>query len=244
MLSWLKSEAEVLKRIATNRQTLANTIQFMLSSAFPYPEHAFAQKVYVAINVPRDKLQLAPDQRPGDIDYLIVPFSETEILFERTIAIEAKVLRPSVNNPGRSTNSMGRTQVDGLLRDGFPFVGLLHISVPEPLPSQLHWKIRHMSNRLGANGELLETGEYHMFDPFPLVSAERQEGRVLALDLPKEVGYQVIAMTLSKDGERFCGNTVGGGCIGVCNPGASNTLVNSVQVLLTAEPRLFEAVHW
>ncbi|HEY9209981.1 MAG TPA: hypothetical protein VIO56_01110 [Methylotenera sp.] len=244
MLSWLRSEAEVLKRIASNRHTLANTIHFALDSAFPYPENAYAQDVFIGINIPRDKLQLAPDQRPGDIDYLIVPFSENEILFERTIAIEAKVVRPSVSKPGRNTNTMGRTQATGLLRDGFPFVGLVHISVPEPLPSQMHRKIPVLSNSLGPNGELLETGEYHLVDPFPLLSAKRQEGRVLALDLPKEIGYRVIAMTLSDDGEGFCGNTVGQERRGARNPIISNTLIKSVQELLTAEPHLFEAVRW
>ncbi|WP_217896077.1 hypothetical protein [Achromobacter denitrificans] len=107
MPSWLNSEAEVLKRIASNRQALANSIGFALDSAFPHPESAFAQNVYVGINIPRAKLQLSPDQRPGDIDYLIVPFSEHETLFERTIAIEAKVVRPSLGNPGRNTNTMG-----------------------------------------------------------------------------------------------------------------------------------------
>ncbi len=244
MLNWLKSEAEILKRIVSNRQTLANTIHFALDSAFPYPEHAFAQDVYVGINIPRVKLQLAPDQRPGDIDYLIIPFSKNEILFERMIAIEAKVVRPSVINPGRNTNTMGRTQAAGLIRDGFPFVGLVHISVPEPLPTQMHWKIQHISNNLGPNGELLETGEYSMVDPFPVLSATRQEGRVVALDLPKEVGYRVIAMTLSKDGERFCGNTIGEERRGVRNNIMSDTLIKSVNALLTAEPHLFQTVRW
>lgn len=149
MPRWLNSEAEVLKRIASNRQALANSIGFALDSAFPHPESAFAQSVYVGINIPRAKLQLSPDQRPGDIDYLIVPFSEHETLFERTIAIEAKVVRPSLGNPGRNTNTMGRTQVDGLLRDGFPFVGLLHISIPERLPCKCTGKLHLFLTSLG-----------------------------------------------------------------------------------------------
>ncbi|GEM_PF-1329189 len=244
MPRWLNSEAEVLKRIASNRQALANSIGFALDSAFPHPESAFAQSVYIGINIPRAKLQLSPDQRPGDIDYLIVPFSEHETLFERTIAIEAKVVRPSLGNPGRNTNTMGRTQVDGLLRDGFPFVGLLHISIPERLPLQMHWKIPFVSNVLGPNGELVETGEHHLFDPFPLVSAERQEGRVSSLALPKEAGYRVIAMTLSDDGEGFFGNTLGEQRSGARNPGASRTLIKSVQMLLGTEPHLFHVMHW
>jgi len=175
---------------------------------------------------------------------LIVPFSENEVLFERTIAIEAKIVRPSISNPGRNANTMGRAQVSGLLRDGFPFVGLVHISVPEPTPLHMHWEVPQISNSLGPNGELIETGEYHMFDPMPLLSAKRQEGRVLALGLPVEVGYRVIAMTLSKGGEQFCGNTIGEVRIGARNPLVSNTVLKSVQMLLTTEPYLFEVVHW
>jgi hypothetical protein len=225
MGNWLKSETKILERILSNRQTFVNTVHFALDSAFPYPESAFAQSLYVGIN-------------------LIVPFSENSIFFERTIAIEAKVLRPSTSNPARNANTMGRTQVNGLVRDGFPFVGLVHIAVPDTLPSQMHWSVPHLSNSLGPNGELLKTGEYHMIDPFPLFSAARQEGRMLALDLPHEVGYRVIGMSLSKDGEQFSGYTIGQDRKSVRNPGASRTLIRCVQTLLTAEPHLFKTVSW
>ncbi|SUV72546.1 Uncharacterised protein [Bordetella bronchiseptica] len=244
MLDWLSSEAEVLKRIVANRQALASTMHFALDSAFPYPEHAFAQSVYVGINIPRAKLQLSPDQRPGDVDCLIVPFSDNEILLERTIAIEAKIVRPSISNPGRNANTMGRAQVRGLLCDGFPFVGLVHISVPESMPSHMHWEVPEISDIAGSNGELIETGEYFIFDPFPLASARRQEGRVLALGLPVEVGYRVIAMTLSNNGERFCGFTIGEARAGARNPVVSHRVLEAVRMLLTTEPHLFEVVHW
>lgn len=108
----------------------------------------------------------------------------------------------------------------------------------------MHWKIPLISNKLGPDGELLEIGEYNNVDPFPVLSARRQEGRVLALNLPKEVGYRVIAMTLSKDGERFCGNTIGEERRGLRNNIVSNTLIKSVQALITAEPHLFKIIHW
>ncbi|CFN94022.1 Uncharacterised protein [Bordetella pertussis] len=244
MLDWLSSEAEVLKRIVANRQALASTMYFALDSAFPYPEHAFAQSVYVGINIPRAKLQLSPDQRPGDVDCLIVPFSDNEILLERTIAIEAKIVRPSISNPGRNANTMGRAQVRGLLCYGFPFVGLVHISVPESMPSHMHWEVPEISDIVGSNGELIETGEYFIFDPFPLASARRQEGRVLALGLPVEVGYRVIALTLSNNGERFCGFTIGEARAGARNPVVSHRVLEAVRMLLTTEPHLFEVVHW
>lgn len=244
MPTWLQSETEVLRRIASHRQTLANTIDFALASAFPYPEHTFGQSVYLGINVPREALGLSPKQRPGDIDYLLIPIKDDAILVERVIAIEAKIVRPTLKNPARNANGMGGEQVQGLLRDGFPFVGLVHISVPEPLPPQLHWTVPHVSNRLGISGELIETGEKFQVDPFPLVSAARQEGRVLALRLPEEVGYRVIAMTLSKDGERFAGYTLGEDRRGARNPQISSALVRSVEALLMAQPRRFARICW
>jgi len=244
MRGWISSETEILKRIAAARHLLANTINFVLDSAFPHPESAYAQDVLVGINVPRSKLQLAPDQKPGDIDYLIVPFSKDGILLQKTIAIEAKVVRPSLGNPSRNTNTMGRSQTEGLLRDGFPYVGLVHISVPEPLPAQLQWKVPVVSTDLASDGQLIKTGEHFMFDPFPLMSAERQKGRLASLGLPREVGYQSIAMTIAKDGEGFCGNTVGESRVGVQNPGTSKILIKSVQLLLQNEPHLFDVVRW
>ncbi|MBU4611778.1 hypothetical protein IMZ29_14910 [Achromobacter sp. GG226] len=230
--------------MAESRTSLAATIHFALDAAFPYPEKAFSHDVYLGINIPRAKLGLAPNQRPGDIDYLIVPFSGELARFDRTIAIEAKVVRPSMKRPGRNANAMGRSQVEGLLRDGFPYVGLVHVSVPERLPPDLHWRVPVMSGKPGPNGELVDTGDYYVVDPFPIWSAERQERRLMALKLPSEVGYRVIGMTLSADGNRFCGNTIGEWRIGTRNPRCCQERIHSVQKLFSEEPHLFSLVRW
>ena len=92
------------------------------------------------------KLGLDADGKPGDIDYLVLPLDNSKPLVDRTIAIEAKIVRPTIENPERNANSFGREQIFGLLKDGFPFVGLLHIVVPEPLSKDLHWQIPLMKN--------------------------------------------------------------------------------------------------
>ena len=204
-MKWLSCETQVLKRIVTSKQLLANTICFALDSAFPHPEHAFAQDILVAVNVPREALALPPGRKPGDVDLLLVPYRDRPMP-ERAIAIEAKVVRPTVEKPSRNVNSMGRRQALGLLEDGFPFVGLLHIVVPESLPEEHHLRVPVCDNKLDKAGKLKETGEYMSVDPFPLASARRQEGRLKALALPEPVAFKSIAFGLNVEsyGDFWC----------------------------------------
>src|SRR5688500_12634751 len=94
MPPWTRSEIEVLRRITASRTVLANTIYFGLETAFPDPEHPYGQDILVAVGVPRTDLGLDPSQKPGDIDLLVVPVRRSEVLEDRIIAIETKILRP------------------------------------------------------------------------------------------------------------------------------------------------------
>ncbi|WAB90915.1 hypothetical protein [Pseudomonas citronellolis] len=243
-IEWAKSETEILFRILDNRQLFANTVHFALASAFPCPEAAFGCDVYVGVNIQRGKLNLNLRQRPGDVDYLIIPVRDERVLTDRIIAIEAKIVRPTIKNPSRNANSMGRSQIEGLLHDGFPFVGLLHIAIPEPLPAEAHWKISELTHSLGADGKLLESGRYFVFDPFPLLSAQRQEGRVLSLNLPDEVAYRVIGIEFSQSDSILFGCTIGEYCRGKRNSRESASLTAAVESLLGNEPGLFQKVCW
>ncbi len=46
-----------------------------------------------------------------------------------------------MRKPSKNVNTNGVKQVYGLLRDGFPYVGLLHIVIPEPFPKYFHRKL-------------------------------------------------------------------------------------------------------
>jgi hypothetical protein len=241
--NWTESETEVLTRVRNSRQILANLIGFMLEAAFPHPEHQFGQDILVAINVPRQRLGLSAGGRPGDIDLLVVPVSD-EPLVERVIAIEAKIVRPTMENPSRNANAMGRSQALGLLYDGFPFVGLVHICIPSELSSELHLRIPRVSSKLGLNGELVETGEYMDVNPFPLISAKRQRGRVLALGLPPEIGFHALGLELSGDGQRFVANTIGDEQRPIRNPQSSPQLFKAIRQICLEAPELFLRVCW
>lgn len=89
---------------------------------------------YVTKTILRKELKLAENKKPGDIDVLIIPFNQKKIYFENTSVYEIKIVRPTLSNPSRNANSLGISQVLGLLEDGFPSVSLIHICLTEPLP--------------------------------------------------------------------------------------------------------------
>lgn len=241
---WRQSEEKILKRIIANRACLANCINFSLNSAFPYPEHQFANDVLIFLSVPRAELGLDPERKPGDVDLLVVPFDHSQYHFERSIAIEVKVVRPTIKKPSRNVNSMGLKQVSGLLRDGFPFVGLLHVALPEATPEEHCWDLPLIANTLGPNGELVETGERVAIDPFPIITAQRQEGRIATMGLPVEVGFCSIGLNLSTDGEGFSGGTVGFDKPGKLNPQISHELLKAIEKYLDNHRGSFSEVRW
>jgi len=243
--AWTKSETEVLRRIAASPSLLSHAIEFALASAFPWAtDHPFAQPVYVGINIARGEVGLDLHGKPGDVDLLVIPFRAEMLFLDRVIALEVKVVRPTLRNPGRNANTFGRSQVVGLLKDGFPFVGLLHIMIPEPSPPEAFWRIPMMASRLGPEGELVPTGELFDFDPSPLIAAGRQEGRILASALPGDVGYRVMAVGMSRDKQSFNSSTMGEERRPGRNPTTSLELCDRVADLLKRAPQKFTAMHW
>jgi len=243
--SWTSDEREVLLRIAASKTTLANTVDFMLSTAFPYPEREFGQDLLVAINVDRALLGLDPKKKPGDIDLLMVPLEESNPNVDRAMALEAKIVRPSVRKPDRNAGSMGVTQAKGLLDDGFPYVGLLHISIPEPLPEDRLWSIPFMGTvGNGAEGSFGETGEKTLFDPFPLISADRQEGRLQACKIPSAIAFKAIGLHVSRDREGFAGNSLGNSRRGKRNPNVNQKLRSALVSACINECVGFRCIRW
>lgn len=242
--SWIDSEAQVVSRFVRDRRALANTIHFALDTAFPPPERAYGEGVWIGQCLERELLGLAPGRRPGDVDLLVIPEIKGTLVCERAIAIEVKIVRPTFERPGRNSNSLGVSQARGLLDDGFPFVGLLHISIPESLPPELHLTVPHLSLRISPDGRPTPSGKFYTLDPFPLYSAVRQRGRLDAMKLPEVVAYNSIAFTLSNDGERIVGNTLGDDRRGAANPRADPQLLRRVKALVQERSELFSKVKW
>ncbi|OAI08149.1 hypothetical protein A1353_05790 [Methylomonas methanica] len=246
MMDWIKREESVGRKILSDLSILASTIGITLTSAFPkIDEHAYGQDVLIASNVLRENLGLPAEQKPGDIDFLIVPYNGN-LMLEKTIAIELKIVRPTINKPGKNANSMGVTQAKGLLRDGFPFVGLIHVVIPEALPKALHVRVplKHWESDGYGGGELKDTGETLCFDPFPGVCAQRQEGRILISDLPEDISYRVIGLDLKDDDMAGSGCTYGEQRIGKLNRNFSSNLLEKIQSLIEQKPEIFQHIKW
>lgn len=169
--------------------------------------------LYVGTNILRQEFGFDKNEKPGDFDIIVIPYSENEILFERTGVIEVKIVRPSRKKPLRNANSIGTTQVKGLINDGFPFVGLMHISLSEPLKEEEKTIINYCT--IPANsGQTFEKGKTFedylipvKMDAFQWFSADKQMQRLITTDLPKYVALLCFGLT-QKTNDEFWLETV------------------------------------
>lgn len=157
--------------------------------------------------VPRQSLGLDLHKKPGDIDVLIIPWTDEGPLLDFTMAIELKKLNILAGREDRSINSYGTTQCSGLLADGFPCVGLLHLIVIEPDPNRRKTK-SSLVKVVDAEVGLVEPAGSATVDTFTTTYGERQLGRLCSMSLPDEVGRNAVLLTLDSDGKGF-GTSIG-----------------------------------
>lgn len=157
---------------------------------------------YITTNVLRNKLGFSNIGKPGDFDIIVIPYSIHKIYFERTIALEVKIVRPTRKNALRNANSMGVTQVWGLINDGFPLVGIIHLCLTEPLKDEEKTKIKYMG-KIGGDSTEVITNEDDMpivlYDSFSSWSMKKQMQRLISTDLPKYVGLLTVGINTKLD---------------------------------------------
>ncbi|MBL0911207.1 MAG: hypothetical protein IBJ09_02455 [Bacteroidia bacterium] len=146
-------------------------------------------RYYITKEILRQEIGLAPGQKPGDIDILIIPASGDKIFFEFSSAFELKVVRPTNKDYRKNSNSLGTTQTLGLIKDGFPLVGLIQVCMNEPI-NPVH--LQYLPN-------FENVSEIFTFDPFPIYSVETQYKRVLKTDLPKYVGINIFGLSFTQE---------------------------------------------
>lgn len=161
---------------------------------------------YVAKTILREDLRLESSIKPGDIDVMIIPFTQSKIHFDRTSVYELKIVRPTRINPGRNANSLGVTQVLGLAEDGFPLVGLIHVSLTEPLPEEEKVTIKFSTIKANS-GSGRETGKSFddylidvRMDQFAWWSSENQIKRLTTFQLPDFIGVTSYGLEFYNDG--------------------------------------------
>lgn len=236
------SESEVLEKLVTDRRLLAHTLGFLLSGAFPHPEYPYEGGVYFAQNVLREELSLQRRGKPGDIDLLAIPWRNELILYGKSLVLEAKIVRPTLQKPSKNVSKMGVSQCKGLLLDGFPYCGLLHVVITEPLPDKYRCKIPLMKNYLNQNGNPIPTGDYLLVDQFSFSYADRQEGRLAASALPEYAGYKSLSLETIEG--KISGMSVGNEREAKRNPNVSSETIQLIRSHFNENKDTYNYVKW
>lgn len=136
---------------------------------------------------------------PGDIDLLIVPYEGNDLVLDRTMAVEIKVVRASFSRQGRSPNDFGFTQATALQNLGFPYVTVAHLIVSDQSPREA-WRRADFAQIIGPNN-LAKMLPYTETDWLPNDLIKRSFGRMQAV-APMSIGL-VAAYLGPNDGTLF-----------------------------------------
>ena len=113
---------------------------------------------------------------PGDIDLLVIPYEGRDLILDRILALEVKIIRARYERQGKSPNDMGMSQAHGLQQMGFPYVGLMHLVVSDDSPEEA-WKEFQRVRVLDKRGNA-EWASPARIDPMPTNLIRRAIGRL------------------------------------------------------------------
>lgn len=245
------SEKELVKRLSISRKDGRLDFGFFSNLIYdPVGSDEFGK--YVGFNLKfetlRQKLGFAKGEKPGDFDILLIPYSESNVYFDRTCAIEVKVVRPRRNNPKKAPNSYGITQTEGLVKDGFPLVGLIHICMTEPLKEKEKASVKYDPipfdmDHPEKNGHFMENAIDIKYDHFSQYSAVIQMKRLLSRDIPKYIGLNTVGVNIEKDGRIITWHNYdfnNGYCAGYFNPHQKVDTVKRIEAFFKNNEAKFE----
>ena len=247
------AEKELIERISISEKD--GKIDFHLFSNLIFKpigsdEYAKYKGFYLGFGILRQELGFEKNSKPGDYDILIIPYSEKEIFYNRTCALEAKIVRPSRKNPKKSPNSFGISQIEGLIKDGFPLVGLIHFCMTEPLNENEKSTIEldltpiDIDNANNNNNFLKHTADIK-FDHFSQFSAKNQMQKLISKDIPKYVGLNSIGVNIQKDGSLiswFDDDFNYGYSAGYFNPHMKKETEEKLKIFLKSFPYKFKDI--
>ncbi|OPC62122.1 hypothetical protein [Elizabethkingia occulta] len=135
----------------------------------------------------------------------MVPFNSQQIFFEHCSVYEIKVLKPTRVKPYRNANSLGVTQVRGLVDDGFPIISLIHVCMTEPLTEAEKAIIKYLPflDRESEDGEaknFIDEAIDVKVDHFSMWSSENQLKRLRAQGLETFIGINSFGLDFWDDG--------------------------------------------
>jgi len=150
--------------------------------------------------------------KPGEIDILLIPFDNKEVFYDKASAFEVKIAKPDIDRMYKGANSDGYTQTMGLVKAGFPYVGLVHVVCSKPIPDEVKQEIPFYKP---AKGEVVsKDGSYKKGEPemikwdwLPTHSESVQMKRLLTYDFPKYVGLKVLSINFLANGGYVMGQS-------------------------------------
>jgi len=95
-----------------------------------------------------------------DIDLLIIPFEDNDLVLSKILAVEIKVVRAKFSKQGKSPNDFGFSQASALKAHGFPYVAVAHFVVSDESPKE--------SWRTVAVGQVTDAKNDRISDPIPV----------------------------------------------------------------------------
>jgi len=225
-------EEELIRRFF-DRKVRQSAFEFILFDLFN--DWRYINKIHVAQSISRKEFGLEPDGRPGDLDLLIIPEYKNKLYFNKSAVLEVKVVRPSLRNPGRNPNSRGEHQINGLVRDGFPYIGLLYVTIPEPFPKDRWIKLPIYDNL----NDLWDkpSGKYLDVDPHFFGAGDRQEGRLKSLSIP-------VVIQFNEDADFIQGQSALYARHAKKNPGFKRTIYNKIRRHFAAHRERYVALSW
>ncbi len=190
-------EQKLVRLIVQESSTLYWFFNFVVEPALGPPPRKGWDYLFFA-ELPRPHLGLRPGL-PGDIDILIVPTFGGVPQAEYCAAIEVKRLALRGPNWAKNVDRYGVTQAEGLLRCGFPFVGILHLIVNAPGPAE-NWRDLHQYRVIDEYGRAEFECE-RLVDMTGHLAAERQLARLLTRLPNPAIGLNCIALTQALESE-------------------------------------------
>lgn len=200
-------------RHASEKQETALIIEFIVRRQLFGFSYWFLQPDYFNEMPPTSGVFLLPVvptallfpgvNKPGDIDLLVVPYEKDELVLDRVMAIEFKIVRASFARQGKSPNEYGFTQALHLQSLGFPYVCVGHIILSDQSPPECWMDV--MCGEL-VDGERLINPRTVRADPMPSDLIERVLGRLEANAPSKSLGLLAAYMKFSGNRERYFSN--------------------------------------
>lgn len=185
-------EEYVVAEIIANMHILGRWLSALMPNL--YLEAGLYSSFMVTMSVSSKEI-VADMSFPGDIDILVIPCDEDELILSKTLVVEVKILRGEKRRPAKSPNKYGHSQAASLLEHGFPYVGIGHVIVTDDLADTPN---KEMFVATMGPGETITSLESIKVDIFEHDLANRSLGRLKNICGTTEIGYFVMSF----DGKR------------------------------------------